>query len=62
MFLYKMCPRCRGDLNLTLENDLVCLQCGHEVPRQAVESLVREYVTARQSRQAPAATHVRRAA
>jgi transposase len=61
MFLYKTCPRCRGDLNLTLEKELVCLQCGHEVPRQAAEALVKEYVAARSVHQVPAAT-VRRAA
>lgn len=50
MFLYKSCPRCRGDLNLSLEKELVCLQCGHEVPREAAQSLVIEYVQARRAR------------
>ena len=62
MFLYKTCPRCRGDLNLTLEKELVCLQCGHEVPRPAAETLVTAYVDARAARQAPAAPRVRQAA
>lgn len=34
MFLFKSCPRCRGDLNLSLEGELTCLQCGHEVPKE----------------------------
>jgi hypothetical protein len=62
MFLYKTCPRCRGDLNLTLEKELVCLQCGHEVPRSTAETLVTEYVAARSARQTPADSRVRRAA
>ena len=43
MFLYKACPRCRGDLNLTLERELVCLQCGHEVARDAARELVAQH-------------------
>lgn len=62
MFLYKTCPRCRGDLNLTLEKELVCLQCGHEVPRPAAETLVTEYAAARSARHTPAAMRVSRAA
>jgi hypothetical protein len=62
MFLYKSCPRCRGDLNLTLEKDLVCLQCGHEVARQAAESLVAQYVAARQARRSAAPVAARHAA
>src|SRR5215208_1292605 len=38
MFLLKSCPRCRGDLNVSLEGELVCLQCGHEVPRDLAET------------------------
>jgi hypothetical protein len=52
VFLYKSCPRCRGDLNLTLERELVCLQCGHAVARDAARTLVLEYVQARRARQA----------
>lgn len=52
MFLYKSCPRCRGDLNLTLERELVCLQCGHAVPRETARTLVLDYVRARRARQA----------
>jgi hypothetical protein len=40
MFLLKSCPRCRGDLNLTLERELVCLQCGHEVPRETAQQMI----------------------
>jgi hypothetical protein len=40
MFLLKSCPRCRGDLNLTLECELVCLQCGHEVPRETALQMI----------------------
>jgi hypothetical protein len=47
MFLLKSCPRCRGDLNLTLERDLVCLQCGHEVPREAARELIAARAAAR---------------
>jgi uncharacterized membrane protein YvbJ len=62
MFLYKSCPRCRGDLNLTLERELVCLQCGHEVAKDAAQTLVAEYVAARRARQASLPATVRRAA
>jgi hypothetical protein len=62
MFLYKSCPRCRGDLNLTLERELICLQCGHEVAKDAARELVIEYVTARRAQQSPVGVDARRAA
>jgi uncharacterized Zn finger protein (UPF0148 family) len=42
MFLLKSCPRCRGDLNVSLEGELVCLQCGHEVPRDLAKQMIAE--------------------
>jgi exosome complex RNA-binding protein Csl4 len=50
MFLFKSCPRCHGDLNITLERELVCLQCGHEVPREAAKAMIAEYTAAHRAR------------
>jgi hypothetical protein len=52
MFLYKSCPRCRGDLGLSLERQLACLQCGHELSREASRELIVEYVRSRRARPA----------
>jgi hypothetical protein len=62
MFLYKSCPRCRGDLNLTLDEELACLQCGHEIARPVAKALVAEHIAARQAQRASAPAVVRRAA
>ena len=29
MFALKSCPRCRGDLHKTLDDEITCLQCGY---------------------------------
>ena len=50
MFMLKSCPRCRGDLNVTLERDLVCLQCGHEVPRETAREMIAAHGAARSGR------------
>ena len=50
MFLLKSCPRCRGDLNVSLEGELVCLQCGHEVPRDLATQMIAERAATRAGR------------
>ena len=46
---------CRGDLNVSLEGELVCLQCGHEVPRELARQMIAERAAARAARPAVAA-------
>jgi hypothetical protein len=55
MLLMKSCPRCRGDLSLTLERVLACLQCGHEVPQEAAREMIAARLAARAARAVPAA-------
>lgn len=31
MFVLKACPRCRGDLNVGLDSEFTCIQCGYEL-------------------------------
>ncbi|MFN8559776.1 MAG: hypothetical protein U0531_21325 [Dehalococcoidia bacterium] len=31
MFVLKACPRCRGDLNVGLDLEFSCIQCGYEL-------------------------------
>jgi uncharacterized protein (DUF983 family) len=31
MFILKACPRCRGDLYSSFDDDLTCMQCGKDV-------------------------------
>jgi hypothetical protein len=31
MIVFKSCPRCRGDLHVSIDNELSCLQCGYEL-------------------------------
>jgi DNA-directed RNA polymerase subunit M/transcription elongation factor TFIIS len=31
MIAFKSCPRCQGDLHISIENELSCLQCGYEL-------------------------------
>ncbi|HVC30357.1 MAG TPA: hypothetical protein VND24_04155 [Steroidobacteraceae bacterium] len=35
MFALKSCPRCRGDLYKTLDDEITCIQCGHSLPLDA---------------------------
>lgn len=35
MFLFKACPRCRGDIDMADPDDVYCVQCGHR-PTAAV--------------------------
>lgn len=41
MVLLKACPRCRGDIDNTWQDDIHCVQCGwretHAAPPEAVE-------------------------
>lgn len=39
MFILKGCPRCGGDLSLGLDDEVTCLQCGHELPPSGKEAL-----------------------
>ena len=32
MFLFKRCPRCDGDVDVTDTTDVRCVQCGHRPP------------------------------
>jgi uncharacterized membrane protein YvbJ len=41
MFVLKGCPRCGGDLNTGLDDDVTCIQCGHELTRPAAEAVAR---------------------
>ena len=31
MIAFKSCPRCHGDLLLSIENEVSCIQCGYEL-------------------------------
>lgn len=42
MFLLKSCKRCHGDLHGELDDELVCLQCGHEVAPEERERLAKQ--------------------
>jgi hypothetical protein len=55
MLLMKSCPRCRGDLTLTLERVLACLQCGHEVPQETARQMIAARHAALAARALPAA-------
>jgi hypothetical protein len=41
MFLLKGCPRCGGDLASGLDDDVTCIQCGHELGGLGQEALSR---------------------
>jgi uncharacterized protein YbaR (Trm112 family) len=46
---FKACPRCRGDLYQDAEQEIVCLQCGHELGRREHHEFVAR-LNARQPR------------
>ncbi|HTE87304.1 MAG TPA: hypothetical protein VK821_21555 [Dehalococcoidia bacterium] len=46
MFLLKGCPRCGGDLSVDLEDEAICIQCGHEMSGFGREALSRALTAA----------------
>jgi hypothetical protein len=42
MFALKSCPRCRGDLYQTLDDEIACIQCGYNPrPEESMPVLAR---------------------
>lgn len=50
MFVLKSCPRCGGDINLDLEGEMTCLQCGHELKPEERRALLRRVRVLRRAR------------
>ncbi len=42
MFVFKACPRCRGDLSFNVDRELTCLQCGRTLPRDLTDQVLAE--------------------
>jgi len=40
VFVFKACPRCRGDIYQDADGELACLQCGHELGRGERAALI----------------------
>ena len=55
MFVFKACPRCRGDLNFNADRELTCLQCGRSLSKEASEQILAERGLAPQLRRAAGA-------
>ena len=52
MFALKACPRCqRGDVYLDRTGELVCFQCGYELPPAARMRFPAELASAEQQRE-----------
>ena len=40
MFVFKSCPRCRGDLDAGLDGEFTCIQCGYELKPEERRQLI----------------------
>ncbi len=38
MILFKGCPRCGGDIDITFREDAFCIQCGYRLPKETTAS------------------------
>lgn len=49
MFVLKACPRCRGDLNVGLDSEVTCIQCGYDLRPEERNHLITRLRVARRA-------------
>jgi len=49
MFILKGCPRCGGDLQTGIDDDLTCIQCGKDLSGEERTQLLQRTRKARQT-------------
>ena len=58
MFVLKACNRCHGDLNVGLDGEFTCIQCGYELKPEERTHMLTRIRTAMARRRQPARPRV----